>query len=90
MSEDEVRASLLAFIRENFKAASGDLDIGETTPLLDAGILNSLNTAILLNYIRDGLHTPIPPLYIEAKNFKDVRSITAMIRALATDGSHAG
>ena len=83
MSEDEIKASLLAFIRDYFQA-SGDPEIDEETPLVDSGILDSLKTAMLHNYIRDGLHTPIPIPCIDAKNFKDVSSIISMIRELAT------
>ncbi|HET8658576.1 MAG TPA: phosphopantetheine-binding protein [Micromonosporaceae bacterium] len=84
MSEDEVTADLLAFIRTNLRKPGSDLEIDESTPLMETGILDSLKTAMLLNYIRDALHTPIPPLYLEAKNFQDVRTITSMIRELST------
>jgi clorobiocin biosynthesis protein CloN5 len=82
VSDDPVTGQILAFVRENFQP--DDLPpIDESTPLLD-GILDSLKTAMLLNYLRDGLNTPVPPAQIDARNFRDVGSISAMVRGIAT------
>jgi acyl carrier protein len=82
MPEDEVTVKVLTFVRDNFQP--DDLPpIDETTPLLDS-ILDSLKTAMLLNYLRDGLGTPVPPAQIDSRNFRDVRSISAMVRGLTT------
>lgn len=81
MSEDDVSAALTSFIRDNL-APDAPYDIDERTPLLELGILDSLKTAMLLNYIRDGLGTPVPPQLIDAVNFRDARSIATMIGGL--------
>jgi hypothetical protein len=39
---------------------------------------------MLLNFIRDELGTPVSPAFINAGNFKDVRSIAALVSALAS------
>jgi acyl carrier protein len=88
MSEDEITEALLTFIRDNLLTESAQAPIDDTTPLLDHGILNSLKTAMLLNFARDTLGTFIPPEYLDLKNFRDVRSIAAMIHSLS-DPAHA-
>lgn len=81
MTDEQIKASLLAFMRESFQAGQ---DINEETALVGSGILDSLKTAMLINYIRDSLHTPIPASCIDAGNFTDVATITSMIRELTT------
>jgi acyl carrier protein len=87
MTRDETAARLLEFIRERFldNDLSGDLD--DHTPLLEWGILNSMNTMVLLNFIRDDLGVTVPPSSVSGRNFKDVESITSMI--LTSPGSVA-
>jgi clorobiocin biosynthesis protein CloN5 len=82
MSDDEVATALTEFIRHNLVKDMPD-DIDEDTPLLERGILDSLKTAMLLNYIRDGLGTAVPPLLIDAKNFHSARTIAVMIGGLS-------
>jgi acyl carrier protein len=84
MPEDEIAAQLVAFIRKNLQSDDRDELIDEATPLLESGILDSLKTAILLNYIRDELGTAVPPARIDSRNFRDVRSISAMVHELAS------
>lgn len=69
---------ITAFIQEN---CLDDLDlvIDSDTPLLELGILDSLKTAMLLNYIRDTLNTPIPPERLSAGHFRSPRDIAAMV-----------
>jgi flavin reductase (DIM6/NTAB) family NADH-FMN oxidoreductase RutF/acyl carrier protein len=88
MSECEVSDLLLAFIRKAFLGDDSKSELDETTPLLEWGILNSMNTAILLNFIRDEFDSPVPPARIDARNFRDVHNITAMVLELmaASDG----
>ncbi|MEV4675887.1 MULTISPECIES: phosphopantetheine-binding protein [Actinomadura] len=86
MTEEEVRAELLGFVRENFGAADG-VEIAADTPLLESGILDSLRTAVLLNHLRDGLRTPLPARFIEARYLKDVATIAALVCELAAADS---
>jgi acyl carrier protein len=79
LSEDEVSVRLIAFIRERFLAGDPDGELSETSPLLEWGILNSLNTAILINYIREEFATPVALEKVDATSFKSVQSITAML-----------
>lgn len=58
------------------------ITVDEETPLLELGILDSLKTAILLNYIHNELHSSVPPASLNSENFKDARSIAAVIEEI--------
>jgi len=77
MSDTATR--LVEFVRENLLPADSTIALDEQTPLLEAGILDSLKTAILLNYIRDELGVFVSPALIDAKNFATVASVAAMV-----------
>jgi acyl carrier protein len=79
MTEIEVSERLVAFIKRRFLPDELKPDFNEESPLLELGILDSLNTAILLNFIRRELGTSVPYEKIEAEMFKDVRSVTAVV-----------
>ncbi len=85
MSGDDVTARLMRYIEENLLPAGLAGPINETSHLLEMGVLDSLKTAMLLNFIRDQLGVRIPPLMIEFQNFKDVQSISAMVSNLAAE-----
>jgi flavin reductase (DIM6/NTAB) family NADH-FMN oxidoreductase RutF/acyl carrier protein len=83
MSDDQTSARILAFIRETFLGDDPRSELDEETPLLEWGVLNSMNTAVLLTYIRDEVGVRVPPDRINGRNFKNTRSIAAMIAELA-------
>lgn len=83
MSEDDVRVALTTFIKQNL-VPDEPYDIDEDTPLLERGILDSLKTAMLLNYVRDGLGAPVPPYLIDSVNFRSVRTIAALVSNLTS------
>jgi clorobiocin biosynthesis protein CloN5 len=76
---------LVVFVRENLLPADSTIELDEQTPLLEAGILDSLKTAILLNYIRDELGVFVSPALIDAKNFANVASVAAMVDGLLVE-----
>ena len=84
MPGDEVQDKLLTFIQETLRPKEVTVPIEVDTPLIELGILDSLKTAILLNYIRDELGVHVPPMEMVARNFKDVRRIAAMVAELST------
>jgi acyl carrier protein len=77
---------LVSFIREKFLPDDISAGFGPETPLLELGVLDSLKAARLLNFIRRDLGTSVPTSMIDTRNFRDVRSITAMIAALKSHG----
>ena len=50
-----------------------------TTPLLEWGVLNSLETVRLTKFIEEKWEIKIPNQKVNAQNFKDINSITALI-----------
>lgn len=61
-------------------------DVGELnreTPLLEWGILTSLNTVRLLAHIKEQLGVTVPHRSMTGRNFKNIRTITDMVVALA-------
>lgn len=85
MPEDvKTLAKLVSFAQETLCATELGVLIDADTPLLDLGVLDSLKTAILLNYIRDDLGVSVPPTALNTANFKDLRSIAGLVNAIAT------
>lgn len=83
MSTDDITEQVMRYIRERFLSGDLELELEESTPLLDWGVLNSMNTALLLMFIRDELGVAVPPREVNARNFKDVVAITKLVDNLA-------
>ncbi|HLL65107.1 MAG TPA: phosphopantetheine-binding protein [Micromonosporaceae bacterium] len=83
MTDDDVAGRITAFIRERFLDGDARGELDERTPLLEWGLLNSLNTVVLLTFVRNELGVTVPPARINAHDLKDVRSIAGMVRSLA-------
>jgi clorobiocin biosynthesis protein CloN5 len=79
MSEDLVTDRLIHFIRMRFLGGDPNGELTVETPLLEWGVLDSLNTAVLLTYVRDELGVVISPMYINGRNFATVTSIAALV-----------
>jgi acyl carrier protein len=84
MPADDITDRLLTFISQEFLDSGSRQDLDEATPLLEWGILNSMNMVRLLSYIRDELGYAVPPDRINAENFGNVKCLTAMISLPAT------
>ena len=76
LSEEEISTRIIAFIRERFLDGDPKGELEESSPLLEWGIINSLNTAILLAFIHEEFGTPLALERLDAQMFKSVRSIT--------------
>ncbi|MDX6364024.1 acyl carrier protein [Streptomyces sp. NPDC058274] len=81
---DELIAQLTEFIQERLLAEPDSHGIAPDTPLLEWGILTSINTAQLLTFIRDELGTNIPPTELTGTNFQSLDSITDLLLSLRT------
>ncbi|MPZ81291.1 MAG: hypothetical protein GEV28_13175 [Actinophytocola sp.] len=90
MFQDDVTFRLLKFIQENLRPDDMTDDITGTSRLFELGVLDSLRTARLLNFIRDELGATVPPLMIEYRNFQDVVGIAAMVQSLITEAEDGG
>ncbi|WP_165986549.1 acyl carrier protein [Streptomyces sp. YIM 98790] len=78
MSSEEVAKRITAFVREKYMEQGGE-ELTASTPLIELGILDSLNTVLLIGFIRDELGVVVPPREINAANFRDIQSITALV-----------
>jgi acyl carrier protein len=87
MPGDDVTVRLTTYIQENLRPEGMTEPIDENSRLLELGVLDSLKTAMLLNFIRDDLGVLIPPFMIEFKNFKNAQSISAMVRNLMSESA---
>jgi clorobiocin biosynthesis protein CloN5 len=79
----EVELALMEFIRDEFLWGDDDRELTESTPLLEWGIIDSLRTALLLAHMREKLGVFVSPAKINARNFRDVTSIAALVVAEA-------
>ncbi|MEW9531794.1 acyl carrier protein [Microbispora sp. NPDC049125] len=78
----EITQRLVDYIQENLVLEGDDIKVDETTPLLVSGLLDSLRTARLLNFLRRDVGVRIPATKLDPENFKDVLTIVAMVREL--------
>jgi acyl carrier protein len=79
MSHTEVVDELASYVRTEFLGDDRSAELGPTTPLLEWGILNSMNTAKLLTHIREQHGVNVPPTYLVGNNFKDLSRIADMV-----------
>ncbi|UBU08657.1 acyl carrier protein [Nonomuraea gerenzanensis] len=75
---------LVDFIQDDLVQDGDDIKVDETTPLLVSGLLDSLRTAKLLNFLRKDLGVAIPAAKLDPDNFRDVSAIVAMVSELQT------
>lgn len=79
----EVTDQVIAFIRRTFLQGDPKNELNETTPLLEWGILTSMNTVQLINFVRENFSVTVPPERINGRDFKNASSIAAMVLDLS-------
>ena len=60
-----------------------DIGLDESTPLLEWGIINSIEMARIVSFIQEQFHVKVPADRILPDNFKDLISITSLVLELA-------
>jgi acyl carrier protein len=82
-SRDSLVKELTRYIQDEL--LNGDRSAGLTTetPLLAWGILNSIDTARLVGFIRERFGVRVPPADIVEKNFRDIESIADLVASLS-------
>jgi hypothetical protein len=81
MHRDQIADELERYVRQNFLDGD-DGELSRTTPLLQWGVLNSMNTQLLLTHIRDDMGVVVPPTALNGANFRDLDSITDLVAGL--------
>lgn len=82
MSGDEVATRIRTFIGETFLDGDPKGELHDTTPLLEWGVLNSMNSALLLNFLREEMGVHVPLAEINEKNFRAVQAISKLVTGL--------
>ncbi|MDQ2957166.1 MAG: acyl carrier protein [Actinomycetota bacterium] len=82
LMNDDVTERIEHFVRSRFLDDSEDQTLTATSPLLEWGILTSMNTAILLTFIRENFGVAVPPMAITSRNFCDLQSIGQLVQGL--------
>jgi acyl carrier protein len=85
MSDDQrayVVDKLVDFVRRELLDGKDVVDFTTTTPLLDWGLLNSIETTRLVAYIREEFGVRVPPTDMVSRHFKDVEAITDLVTSL--------
>ncbi|HEV2641031.1 MAG TPA: hypothetical protein VGX23_38305 [Actinocrinis sp.] len=82
MTTDEVTARITAFISKSFLDGDPRGELTTSTPLLEWEVLNSMNSALLLNFLREQLQVDVPLASINAVNFRDISSIGKLVSSL--------
>jgi acyl carrier protein len=80
---EKIYDSIGRYIEENFLEGSGASELTGDAPLLEWGILTSMNTARLLSFIRNDLSVVVPPTHLTGANFTDLNAITDMVYQLS-------
>lgn len=83
MTADDISDRLLYFLRQEFLDGDPGSELQPGSRLLEWGVLTSMNTMLLLNFIRAEFGVAVPPAALSSRNLKDVRSITALVADLA-------
>ena len=81
MEQSEIERELHAFIsRELLRGEGGELD--NQSPLLEWGVLDSLNLVTLVNFLRERFAVNVPGDAINAENFGSISAIRALVQRL--------
>nr|AFP87532.1 proline carrier protein [Streptomyces sp. CNQ-418] len=84
MTREAVQEQLADYIRRSF-LDDDTTALEPNTPLLEWGILNSMNTAKLLTYIREELNVDVPPTHITGSYFKSLDTITDLVLSIRSE-----
>jgi len=78
MQRNIVVAQLQKYIAQNVLEGK-DIGLDETTPLLEWGIINSLEMVRLLSFIRETFAVEIPLEQLLPENFTNLTSLTDLV-----------
>jgi acyl carrier protein len=81
---EQVAVELTAYVRATFLDGDDDTALTPQSPLLEWGVLTSMNTALLLTHVRQTYGADVPPSAITAKHLRDVDSIAALVCELTS------
>jgi len=80
------RAAVAADVRSHIvtELLEGDDEgLQDTTPLIELGVLNSIEILRLVIFLEDRFHIEVPPDVVVMSNLKDIGSITDLVTRLS-------
>lgn len=72
---------LTKYVSTDLLGEENAADLTADTPLLELGVLNSVETARLVAYIREAFGVRLPPAAMTAGNFRDLKAIATLVAA---------
>ncbi len=78
---ESIIASLRSYVVEEVLEGR-DVGLETTSPLLEWGILNSMELAKIVRHIKENFGVHVPDEQIVAENFKDLQSIGSLVLTL--------
>jgi acyl carrier protein len=88
MQRADVLEELTAFIA-NDVLDGRDVGLDSQTPLLEWGVINSLEVMRLLTFIRTRFNVAIPPQMVVPEHFQDLDSLSDLVMDLAAESGSA-
>jgi acyl carrier protein len=85
MDRDEVKGHIRAWIADRVLEGR-DVGLTDDTPLLEWGVINSLELVRLAQFVRETLGVEIPAQRMVAKNFRDLNAIAELVLELSQKG----
>jgi len=83
MTNEEIGERIAGYLHGELLDGERDLRIEPETPLLEWGVLNSMNTMRLLNFIREDLGVTVPPAMIAGRHFRNLAAISDLVSSLS-------
>ncbi|AXK35447.1 acyl carrier protein [Streptomyces armeniacus] len=80
---DTIYDAIRQYVQENFLDDSDVTELAPDTPLLEWGVLTSMNTSLLLAFIRTELDVVVPPTHITGRHFASLDAVTDLVYGLA-------
>jgi hypothetical protein len=78
---DAVLRQITEYVRTQLldEAGAEGAELAPDSPLLQWGVLNSMNTARLLTFLREEMNVFVPPTHITGRHFQDLNSMTDLV-----------
>lgn len=81
---EEILRRLTDYVRRELLGEEGTAgtELRPDSPLLEWGILNSLNTTRLVAFLRTELAVDVPPTHITGRHFHSLNAVTDLVLSL--------
>jgi len=80
--KDDVQMALIRYVADEVLDGK-DISLDATTPLLEWGVVNSLEIVKLINFIRSRFNISIPSDKVTAEHFQNLHSLANLVVQLA-------